>query len=117
MFINAMRLRRSRQGYYGFLMPLFFQACLRQATGAICAGISIFKYNNFCFHLKSLQDNKIFFYNFIKNSLTIKSHIIIYKKMKVTIVKTYKNIHSHYFEKRLLWLFHISRSGLTSEGD
>jgi len=39
MYINAMRLRRSRQGYCGFLMPLFFWTCLRQDTGAICAGI------------------------------------------------------------------------------
>ena len=40
MFINAMRLRRSRQGFNSFILPLFFWACLRQATGAICAGIS-----------------------------------------------------------------------------
>jgi len=39
-FIYAMRLRRSRQGFSGFLLPLFFWACLRQATSAICAGIS-----------------------------------------------------------------------------
>jgi len=36
MYINAMRLRRSME--YG-VMALFFWACLRQATGAICAGI------------------------------------------------------------------------------
>jgi len=41
MYINAMRLRRSRQGFIGFLMPLFFWAWLRQATGAICADIYI----------------------------------------------------------------------------
>ena len=39
MYINAMRLRRSRQGFNGFLIPLFFWAYLRQATCAICAGI------------------------------------------------------------------------------
>jgi len=39
MYINAMRLRCSRQSFIGFLMPLFFWACLRQTTGAICAGI------------------------------------------------------------------------------
>jgi len=38
MCINAMRLRRSRQGFIGFLMPLLFWACLKQATGAICVG-------------------------------------------------------------------------------
>jgi len=40
MYIKIMRLRRSRQDYIEFLTPLFFWTCLRQATGAICAGIS-----------------------------------------------------------------------------
>jgi len=30
LYINAMRLRSSRQDYSGFLLPLFFRAYLRQ---------------------------------------------------------------------------------------
>jgi hypothetical protein len=50
MFINAMRLRRSRQGFVGFMKPLFFWACLRQAIGTICADIPT--PNPPIFHLK-----------------------------------------------------------------